>query len=306
MVGKIIKFVLIGILFLIIVLAILFKFFGEKAMIAGAETAGTKALGVAVNIDGLSLGLTSGSGDIKGLSIANPAGFNNPYLMKMDQGQVKVNLKSVLSDEIVIEKVYLDNLHITFEQKGLTSNIQVITDTLKAKSEPAEEAEKPAETEKSSKKVVISDFQIVNAKLSIKLLPIPGKADTVTIPLPDIKMTDVGKGEKMSFEDVVQLVFVKISEAITKVGSGVIPDDLLGSLEGSLSGAVDIIGKAGSGIIEGGGDLIKGGTDAGKAVTETATDAGKAITEGASKTIEGIGNIFGKKKTEEQPAEEQK
>lgn len=303
MVGKIVKFVLIGLLFVIILGVVLFKFFGEKAIITGAETAGTKTLGVAVNIDGLGLGITSGSGTIKGLSIANPAGFNNPYLMQMQEGQVKVNIKSLMSDEIIIDKVYLDNLHITFEQKGFTSNVQVITDTLKSKSESADKPADTSEGEKSAKKVVISDFQIVNAKLSIKLLPLPGKADTVTIPLPDIKLTDVGKGEKMSFEQIVELVFVKITEAIAQVGSGVIPDDLLGSLKGSLSGAVDVIGKTGSNILESGSNVLKGGADAGKAAADSAAEAGKAITESATKTIENIGGIFGKKKTEEQPKE---
>lgn len=305
MVGKIIKFVLIGVLFLIIVLAILFKFYGERAIIVGAETAGTKALGVAVNIDGIKLGFTSGSGTIEGLSIDNPSGFNTPYVMQMEQGQVKVKVKSLMSDEVVIETVRLDNLHITFEQKGFTSNVQVITDTLKSKSTP--EADKPTPAKKSEKKVVISDFQIVGAKMSVKLLPIPGRMDTVTIPLPDIKLTDVGKGEKMTFEEVVELVFVKITEAITKAGSGVIPEDLLGSLKGSLSGAAEILGKAGGDILGAGTGILHGGTDVGKSATETATEAGKAITEGATKTIEDIGSIFGKKKAEVQPpAEEEK
>ena len=229
-VGKIVKFILIGILFLIIVLVILFKIKGEEIIATAAETAGTKALNVAVNIDDMDLKILGGEGAIKGLSIANPAGFNNPFLMQMQEGQVKVNIKSLLSDTIVVDKIHLDNLHVTFEQKGLTSNIKVITDNIK-KSQPAEEEKpEPEAEEKAGKKVVISDLQITNAKLSIKLLPVPGKSDTVTIPLPTISMQDIGKGddENMSFEDVVELIFVKISEAIATVGSGVIPDDLLG------------------------------------------------------------------------------
>ncbi len=305
MVGKVVKFVLIGIVFLIILAVILFKFYGERAIIVGAETGGTKALGVPVEIAGFKLKITGGSGTIEGLSIANPTGFNNPYLMQMEQGHVKVNLKSLMSDEVIIETVHLDNLHITFEQKGLTSNVQVITENLKSKGEP--EAEKPqTPADKSQKKVVISDFQIRGAKVSVKLLPIPGQLDNITIPLPDIILKDVGKGEKMTFDEVVALVFVKITEAIAKAGSGIIPGDLLGSLESSLRGAVDIIGKAGAGIFETGGGILKGGADAGKSVTDTASEAGKAITEGATKTLEGIGDIFGRKKTEEQPPAEEK
>jgi hypothetical protein len=113
-------------------------------------------------------------------------------------------------------------------------------------------------------------------------------------------MTDVGKGEKMSFEDVVELIFVKISEAIAKAGSGVIPEDLLGPLNKSLDQAVDVLSGAGEQVLKSGTDILEGGTDAGKAVGEKATEAGKAITEGASKALEDIGGIFKKKeKTEE-------
>lgn len=283
-VGKIIKFILLAIVIIIIAIVVVLKIWGGKLMTTAAETAGTKALNVAVNIDGIAIQPFSGSGGINGLSIANPAGYNNPYLMQMKDGQVKVNIKSLFSDTVVIEKVHLEDLHITFEQKGLSSNVQQIIKGLEDSSSKPDPKTEPAK-EGKQKNVVVSDLQITGAKVSVKLLPIPGKADTLTISLPDIKMTDVGKGEKMEFADIIELVFIKISEAIAGAGKGVIPEDLLGSLNSSIDGAVKVIGSAGEQILQTGSGILEGGAD-----------AGRAITESASKTLEGIGNIFGGKK----------
>jgi hypothetical protein len=286
-VGKLIKFVLLGILFVIIVAAIVFKFRGEQIITAAAETAGTRALNVKVDIDNIGIKFLSGSGTINGLTIANPAGFNNPHLMQMENGQIKVNTKTLFDDTVIIEKIHLDNLHVTFEQKGMSSNIKVITDNLK-KDDPQDDD--PQEGE--GKKVVVSDLKIANSKLSIKLLPIPGRSDTVTVSLPEINMKDVGKGEKMSFEEIVELIFVKISEAIAKAGSDVIPEELLGPLNQSLKEAVDVIGGAGEQFFNIGEGIFEGGTD-----------AGESIREGASKTLEDIGGLFKKKEKPQEPAE---
>ena len=83
---------------------------------------------------------------------------------------------------------------LTIEQKGLTNNLKEILDSLpKPEDEPADkEPEDEKKDKKPGKKLHIDTLEITNVTVRAKLLPIPGKSDTIEFPLPKIMMTDVG------------------------------------------------------------------------------------------------------------------
>jgi len=224
-VKKLIETVILVIIIVVALLLLGFELFGERVIKTGIEAAGTKALGVGVDIDSLDLSVFKGRVAIKRLRVDNPAGYEQKYLLQMGKGQVQTRLKSLMSDTVEIESILLDDITLAIEQKGLDNNLKVVLDSL-PKAEAAE-----------GKKLVVKDLKITNTTVKVKLLPVqvmPGQADTVTLKLDPIEMKDLGSDDKLTTAKLASKVMVAIADAVAKQGAGVLPKDLLNSVQGTL------------------------------------------------------------------------
>ncbi|MHC5156611.1 MAG: hypothetical protein ACYSOZ_00740, partial [Planctomycetota bacterium] len=144
------------------------------------------------------------------------------------------------------------------------------------KSEPAEPETKPAEKE-AGKNLRIKVLEINNVQVEAKLLPIPGRADQVKLPPINIRLENVGSGEKIDMAGLIRKIITEISKGIADKGKDLLPTDMIGSITDELS-------KQGQ-------ELLKSGQDAGKELLESTKDIGKEATD----AVKGIGDIFKKK-----------
>jgi hypothetical protein len=155
------------------------------------------------------------------------------------------------------------------EQKGLTNNLQDILKSIPK----AEEKAKPAETKKEPKKLHVKQLKITGVKVNVKLLPVPGKADTVKLELDPIEMNDLGSDDRLTTAKLISKVIVAISKGVAKQGAGVLPDDIVNTLENTLGNITDISETA----IKEGQKMLDAGKEEGEKMLET----GKGILEGA-------------------------
>ena len=144
------------------------------------------------------------------------------------------------------------------EQKGLTNNLKEILDRLPKEEKP--EAQ-PAAEEKG-KNLHIDKLEITNTNVKVKLLPLPGKSDTVSMNIDPIIMTDLGGDKKLRIGTLVAKVLGAIATGIAKQGVGLLPDDM-------VSGIGSALGK--------GAEIGKAATQEGKKVLETTAGAEKAL-----------------------------
>jgi len=250
-----------SIVVLVIIIGILFHLVGKNLIKTGIETAGTKALGVGVEIEDLDLSILKGTVSITGLQVRNPDGYNHQNMLALSRGRVRTKLSSLLSDTVHIREVKLEDVNVVLEQKGLTNNIQQIL-----KNMPSNEQKQPSS---SAKKLQIDVLELTNIKVQAKLLPLPGKKDTVNLKLGDIKMTNLGGDNKLTAAMLTKQIVLKITQAITKAGKGILPKDILSSMENTLGGVM----KAGKEI----GEKAKGEAEK---ILDKGKDVGSAVTEG--------------------------
>jgi hypothetical protein len=150
-----------------------------------------------------------------------------------------------------------DGIEVVMEQKGLTNNLQQILNNLpKTEEKPAEEKPKDAAPSKS---LVIKDLYLNDVSVKIKLLPVPGKADTLTLDLAPIHMTDIGKDKKVDSGELIAKILKAIAAGIAEQGKDILPTEMIGPLTDSLK-------ETGKQIMETGQEAIKEGTDLGKGV----------------------------------------
>lgn len=268
-VKKIIACVAVSIAVILLVLIVGFHIFGAGMIKAVVEKTASSTLGVPVTIKSIDLSILRGKVGIKGLVVKNPPGYANETLLELGDGLVNLDIGSLMGDTIKIQLVKLDDTKLTIEQKGLTNNLKEILDKL-----PKEEKEAVPETEKPGKNLTVAKLEITNTNVRVKLLPIPGKSDTVSLKLDPIVMENLGTEKKLSVASLVAKVMGALAAGVARQGAGVLPDDMVKGI-GSAFGKTAELGK----------DAVKEGQ---KALKET-TDIGKGA-------VEGVKELFGGKK----------
>jgi uncharacterized protein involved in outer membrane biogenesis len=259
---KVLTIVLVVIVALIVVAGVLINLFADRAVKIGIETAATKALNVGVAVDDVKLSIMAGKLALGNLVINNPPGYQYDKLLQLQNAKIEVDIRSLLSDTVNIKEIKLDGAQVVLEQRGVTSNN--LQDIIKAiPSSPK------SETQPSGKKLHIDNLELSNITVKAKLLPIPGKIDTVTLKLAPIKMTNLGGDNKLDTAALSGKILWAIADGVAQQGAGVLPDDMLGSLKSALAKTAEL-----------GKEVLKTGEDLGKDVLKTTENLGKGITEG--------------------------
>ncbi len=261
---KLLKIVLLVVVVSVFSIVVLIHLFGNSIMKAGIETAASKTLSVGVNIDDIDLSILGGSVGFQNLIIDNPPGYQHDKLLEVGKARIAVSLGSLLKDTVNIKEIVLDNVNIVLEQKGVTSNN--LQDIIKAipqgKGKPKEAGEKPA------KKLHIDNLEITNITVKAKLLPVPGQADTITLKLDPIRMTNLGSDDKLDVAELTGRIFLTIATGVAKQGAGQLPDDITNEMKATLSQATEL-GKA---TVEEGKKILEEGAKTGEELMKGVQD----------------------------------
>jgi hypothetical protein len=265
---RILRIVLAVVVVLIIAAVVLVHLFADRAVKMGIQTGGSKALNVGVSVDDVDLSILAGKIGFKNLVIDNPPGYEHEKLLVLNDARIQVDIGSLLGDTVNIKEIRMDGVDLVLEQKGISSNN--LQDIMKAM--PAKEQQ----SEPSGKKLHIDNLELRNVTARVKLLPVPGKSDTLTLTLSPIQMTDLGGDNKLDVARLASTILVAIAGGIAEKGTGLLPDDMLDSVKNQLSKFKDLSAA----YLEEGAKVLKEGTDLDTGVIEGGKDIGKGITDG--------------------------
>ena len=257
---KILRIVLLGIVVLVVVIVVVIKLFGNIALKTGIETAASKTLNVGVSIDDMDFSILGGSVGFQNLVIDNPPGYKHDKLLEVGNARIAVGIGSLLKDTVNIKEIMFDDVNVVLEQKGVTgNNLQDIIKAIpKAEAEPEEKEAKPA------KKLHIDKLELTNITVNAKLLPVPGKDDTITLKLNPIRMTDLGSDDKLDAAKLTAKILMAIATGVAEQGVGKLPEGMTDAMKATLSKATEL-GKAAA---EEGKKLLEEGKDTGKGLIE--------------------------------------
>ena len=277
---KILYIVFVVLLILIIAAFVIISLFADSAIKVAIETAGTKALNVGVSVDKVDLSILGGKLGFQNLIINNPPNYQHDKLLELNKADITVDIKSLLTDTVNINEIKLDGTKVVFEQRGVSGNN--LQDIIKQLPEKQEQTSEP-----SGKKLHIDNLVISNTQVQIKLMPIPGKFDTIPMKLSTIEMKDLGGDDNLDTVTLSRTILLAIAGGIAEQGADILPKEMLGSLVSELmkvGGISDILLDSGIKILGTGADIGKGAADVGgnvgKGVIKGVGDVGKGITEG--------------------------
>lgn len=225
---KALKYSLLGLLLVLVIAFVGLFLYLEPLVKTTVNTVGTKIIGTQVNLDGFRFAPFVGEAEVTGLSVANPEGYKTPNLINLGRIFVKVDLKSLLTDTIVVDEVSVNGIELTYEMPDLsTSNVMQIQQNI-AKNTAAE---KTAETALAKEETVKEDMsQTTSAKkVIIKKVVVDGGAlnamtplqqEALTLNMPALEITGIGEeGKKMTIQETVTTIFNKILFNATSVVS---------------------------------------------------------------------------------------
>ena len=124
------KKILLASLALVIGLALLTYVYFDQVIRRGIEISGSNALGTAVTVSSASLSPLTGSGTVRGLSIANVEGYESPYAIALETLDFQVSLPSLFTDVFEITLIEVTGAEVNYETKVVTDNILDLLDRL--------------------------------------------------------------------------------------------------------------------------------------------------------------------------------
>ncbi len=211
---------------------------------------GTEITGTEVRLEGFSFSPFNGQLAIKGLTVANPANYKSPYLLSLGGVSVKIDVKSLTTNTIVVEDITIDQPAITYEMLSLTQNNikQLQNNIAKHTATPAPSKAKKSskaapETSGSQKQVLIRKVT-VNAGELKAVSNVPDDKGLIDVKLPEIVLTDIGgqkKGESItaSVTKILNKILATASQTVVKSGLGDLKNVAKENLDNVVGGVKD-------------------------------------------------------------------
>ena len=173
---------------------------------------GSQVTGTQVRLGGFQISPFDGLVKLSNLTVANPKGYAKPNIISLGDVEVKLDVKSLLNQMIVVEKVVVAQPDVTYEISNASRNN--ISDLLANinKNTATAKAEEKAETSENGKKVVIDTLNVVDGKVNVAA-SLAGQGAAVGLPLPKIEMKNIGRDNNnrdQNLVDIVTLVLKKI------------------------------------------------------------------------------------------------
>ena len=266
-----------GLGLLVLVLGGALYFSGSIARTA-VERGGTFALGVPTTLESLDLGLFAGRLDLGNLTVANPAGFDQPSFLQLDEAAFEVSLESLSSNLVEAPLLSLNGLHLSLERKNGRTNYQPILERLQAlqgpESAPEPESDEPA-PEGEQKQFVIHEVLITNVTAHLALIPQGGKLTEVKVTIPELRLQELGHGGA-SLPEIIGELTQALLAAVVEAGGQDLPLAMLTDLKAGLGSLEELsmdLGEGASSEIQRYGEELGG-------------ELGKQLGEGAGKELE--------------------
>lgn len=181
-------------------------------------------LGVPVTVGDFSLSLLTGKATIKDFKIANPPGFHEPEAFRFHEITLDLDMSTLLSDEIVVETLLVDSLSLNYELRldgssnlgQLQKNVEHFLNLDQTAAQTKQQQEESEEQKDAAgKRLVIQKLTINTADFKLTLLK-----TTAALSLPNLEMTDVGKGQNLAetLDDLLSQTIELSGKALDQCG----------------------------------------------------------------------------------------
>lgn len=225
------------VLALIIIAYIGANFFLGSLVRAGVNRYGPELTQTPVRLEVAQISPLSGRGTLTGLYVGNPPGWSSPKAFSLGKIHVEVVPSSIFGDHIVVEQLRIEKPAFVYETKLVSSNIGDLVKRIESSSSGGQAGKARGKSGQPLK------FEVHHLSLSGGTITLGVGSTAMTVPMPPIEMTDLGKAEGGITSDQLALAMMRaVSTSIVQA-------------------TVHAAGKVGSTMGAAAGDAAKKATD---------------------------------------------
>jgi len=209
----------VGVLVIIIIAAVFFLVGNLDTIIKkGVETAGPKILKAPVTLDDVEISVSSGTGELKGLTIGNPSGYKTDYAFKLGGIAIDLDVKSVTTDKVHIRSIIIKGPQINFEgalgKKNNLSQLQANAAGFSGTDKGEDKDSGPSGDRDSGagKKVQIDLIRIEDGKINA-VMDLIKEEKSIEVALPAVELHDIGKNKDATMADAMKLILSSLNKA---------------------------------------------------------------------------------------------
>lgn len=157
----------------------------NSAVKKGLETAGPRVAGVETRVESVKLSPFIGKGEAIGLFVGNPEGYRAPSAIEVGRATVSLKPASILADKIIIRSARIESPVITLEGRLDGNNLSRIRDNITETIGAGRESASGDPT-----RLQVGELVVADARVKLSLTALGGRS--VTVPLPEIRLEDLG------------------------------------------------------------------------------------------------------------------
>lgn len=221
-----ILFITLGVVLLIVIGAVLVIGANlDNTVRSAVETYGPEYTGTDVTLDGVNLSIFDGAGELQGLLVGQPPGYEGDAAMRVGRVRIVVDTSTLLENTIVIRELVIDGAELNAVVRGLRdNNLQTILDHVESVTGPAEE---PAPADGPARELIIDRLAFTNARATALV----GTMEPVQVSVPDVLLEDVGRDSGGATVGAVlqQVLRPVVAAVIRAAGEGRIGELLRGT-----------------------------------------------------------------------------
>ncbi|KPK11172.1 MAG: hypothetical protein AMJ68_06650 [Acidithiobacillales bacterium SG8_45] len=177
---------------------------------AAIEKYGSEVTQTAVRVDRVKIDLRQGAGGIYGLTVANPKGFDTKQAFALGETSIKINLKSLGEDVIVIDAITVRAPKVMYEMNAeREGSLNNLYDNI-SKSIPAGGKAGKEEAD-AGPKLIIRKLVFEDGAIDARLVPLDNK--TYSVKLPKLNMANLGAPNGATGSALAKEILGRITKA---------------------------------------------------------------------------------------------
>ena len=153
------------------------------------EEVGSDTLGTKVSLNSVEISLGDARAALRGLTIANPDGFETDNAFELGAIEVTLDPESISTDVLVLDNISIDQAGLTFEQVGDRNNLQTLLNNLD--SGPDSSADTDTDSGEENQ-LIIREFSFTGANIAMSHDRLE---NDIALTLPDIRLRNIGTAD---------------------------------------------------------------------------------------------------------------
>ena len=208
---------------------------------AAIEKYGSEATQTSVLVDSVKINLADGAAGIKGLSIANPAGYAQPNAFSLGEVRAGIDLESLQKEPYIINEITVLAPQVFVEMNEANkTNLNELKKNLTSGSAAAKQEKEPQATAGGSKKeprLIIRRVTFADGNIQARVAALDNKE--LQLKLPGLDMTNLGGSKGATATELATEILKRLTDHATEVVKKDIIDAELNKLKAKAQEKID-------------------------------------------------------------------